>query len=272
MKSYAKSSRPAAPLDVPLSPPTESAGMISPLVKDIPHDERLVLPLDVTSFDEAKRLVDDFGDVVKFYKLGLELLLAGGGFTGEFMGMVDWLANRGKKVLADIKIFDIPRTVGAALRQLRDGNVTFVTVHGNDEILRAAVAEKGDVKVLAVTVLTSLDQGDLADLGFQVDVERLVLSRAKRALEIGCDGVISSGMEAAALRESLGENFLILCPGVRPLEKTEEDDQKRTVDLEEAFRNGADYVIVGRPIRHAPDPLGAAKEIQRRIRDFFSVT
>ncbi|MBV9523791.1 MAG: orotidine-5'-phosphate decarboxylase [Alphaproteobacteria bacterium] len=231
--------------------------------KPIPTRDRLIFALDVADIAEAKRLVEQLGDSVAFYKLGLELFMAEG-----YHAMVAWLADRGKQSFVDLKFFDVPNTVASAIRQLRRLRPTFATVHGNDAILRAACAEKGEVKILAVTVLTSLDAADLQALGFAVDVEKLVLSRAKRALEIGCDGVISSGMEAEALREDLGQNFLILVPGIRPVANT--DDQKRTVDVEEAFRRGADYIVVGRPIRSAPDPRKAAVDIQDRIFRLFA--
>lgn len=240
--------------------------------KQIPAHERLIFPLDVGEFEEAKALVRHLGDAVSFYKLGLELLLAGGGFSGQATSMVDWLVERDKRVMVDLKLFDIARTVQAAVGQLRGHAVTFVTVHGNDEILRAAVAGKGEVKVLAVTVLTSLDRADIEELGFECDVERLVLSRARRALDIGCDGVVSSGLEAPGLRRELGDRFLVVVPGVRPVENREveyTDDQKRVVDLDQAFRNGADYVVIGRPIRHAPDPRAAAERIQEHIAAIF---
>lgn len=242
-----------------------------PAPKGIPARERLIFPLDVADYAAARAFVERLGDAVVFYKIGLELLLAGGGFTGGYRSMVDWLVGRDKRVMVDLKIFDIARTVQAAVRQLRGHGATFVTVHGNDGILRAAVAEKGEVKVLAVTVLTSLDRADVAELGFECDVERLVLTRARRALEIGCDGVVSSGLEAPGLRRDLGERFLVIVPGVRPVEnrEIERDDQKRVVDLEEAFSNGADYVVIGRPIRHAADPRAAAERIQERIAGFF---
>ncbi|HEY5742276.1 MAG TPA: orotidine-5'-phosphate decarboxylase, partial [Terrimicrobiaceae bacterium] len=153
--------------------------------------------------------------------------------------------------------------------QIKDRNVTFATVHGNDEILKAAVSAKDRLKILAVTVLTSLDRNDLEDLGFQCDVEELVLSRARRALEIGCDGVISSGLEAAKLRQDLGDSFLIVSPGIRPVENKPVDDQKRTLDIEDAFRNGADYIVVGRPIRHAANPKAQAEAFQERIAAVF---
>jgi orotidine-5'-phosphate decarboxylase len=208
--------------------------------------------------------VERLGDSVRFYKVGLELFMAGGVF--EF---IDWLAKRGNKVFADLKFFDIPETVSAAVRGLRNRGVTFATVHGNQAMLEAAGAAKGDVKILAVTVLTSLDQGDLDDLGFRCDIERLVLSRARRALEAGCDGVISSGMEAPALKRELGDRVLVVIPGIRPVRNRLGDDQKRTVDVAQAFANGADYIVVGRPIRHAPDPRAAAEAIQATIAGVF---
>ena len=126
---------------------------------------------------------------------------------------------------------------------------------------------------MAVTVLTSLDQGDLEALGFQCKVEELVLLRAKRALEIGCAGVVSSGLEVPRLRKELGSRFIVVTPGIRPVQNREHpDDQKRTADLEQAFRNGADHIVVGRPIRTAPDPRARAEEFQHRIATFFGAS
>jgi orotidine-5'-phosphate decarboxylase len=230
----------------------------------IPANERLIFALDVPSVDEAKSIVAQLGPDVVFYKCGLELFMADGYF--ELLG---WLAAQGKKVFADLKFFDVPNTVGSAVRALQKHRPQFATVHGNDEILRAACREKGEMKILAVTVLTSLDSADLKALGFEVDPRQLVYSRAARALEIGCDGVISSGLEAQQLRSRLGGKFLVVVPGIRPVENRESDDQKRTVDVEEAFLNGADYIVVGRPIRQAPDPRVAAKQIQARIANLF---
>ena len=232
--------------------------------KPIPPAERLIFALDVADPAAARRLVEELGETVRFYKVGLELFLSGEGFE-----MIDWLAGRGNQVFADLKLFDIPETVAAAVRQLRSRPVAFTTVHGNDGILAAACREKGDLKILAVTVLTSLDRGDLDDLGFRVDVADLVLSRARRALALGCDGVISSGLEARPLRESLGERLLIVTPGIRPVENRPAEDQKRVATVESAFRDGADYIVVGRPIRNAPDPRAAAAGIQSTIADLF---
>lgn len=233
-----------------------------PAHKHIATNERLIFALDVPDADEARRLVAQLGDTVAFYKLGLELFMAGGYFE-----LLDWLEKQGKKTFVDLKFFDVPNTVASAVRRLRTRGATFATVHGNDEILKAAAQEKGSLKILAVTALTSLDDGDLRDLGFQVDVSQLVLSRARRAFELGCDGVVSSGLEAEKLREHLGEKLLIVVPGIRPVANV--DDQKRTVDVEDAFRLGAEYIVVGRPIRAAADPAAAAADIQRRIAAVF---
>ena len=234
--------------------------------KSIPCNERLIFALDVPSTEAAKNLVQSLGDSVVFYKMGLELFMAGGYFE-----LLQWLTERNKKVFVDLKFFDVPQTVQSAVKQLARHGATFATVHGNDAILAAAARVKGNLKLLAVTALTSLDQGDIDDLGFKTDVRELVLSRARRALEAGCDGVISSGIEAPALREHLGERFLVVTPGIRPVKNT--DDQKRTVDVEEAFRNGADYIVVGRPIREPRDfstPKEAAAAIQARIAALFT--
>jgi orotidine-5'-phosphate decarboxylase len=233
--------------------------------KPIPARERLIVALDVPDADRARDLVDQLGDTVWFYKVGLELFTAGGYFE-----LIDWLTARRKRVFADLKLFDVPATVERALRRLVDRGVHFTTVHGNDGILRAAAGvDRGELKVLAVTVLTSLDRGDLDDLGFACDVEALVLSRARRALEIGCDGVISSGLEVPKLRDALGDRLVVVTPGIRPVENRPVDDQKRVVTPEDAFRGGADHIVVGRPIRDAENPAAAAESIQRQIAQVF---
>jgi orotidine-5'-phosphate decarboxylase len=234
--------------------------------KPIAARDRLIYALDHPSHEEAEQMIGHLGDAVSFYKLGLELFMA-----GDYFRLVDRLLRDGKKVFVDLKFFDVPETVAGAVRRVNDLGATFVTVHGNGPMMEAAVAEKNGVKVLAVTVLTSLDQTDLDDLGFQVDVQRLVLSRARRALEIGCDGVISSGLEARQLREELGDRLLIVSPGIRPVQnRIVADDQKRIVTVEKAFLEGADYVVVGRPIRSAPDPRSAAEDIQATIASLFA--
>lgn len=233
--------------------------------KDIPVNERLIHALDVPNIEDAKACVERLGDSVTFYKIGLELFM-----SGNYFELIDWLLAKDKKVFADLKFFDVPETVGRAVSRLKESKVDFATVHGNDAMLAAAVREKGDMKILAVTVLTSLDIGDIDDLGFKTDIPKLVLSRAKRALQIGCDGVISSGLEAPELRKDLGSQFLIISPGIRPVENRTEDDQKRIVTVEQAFLNGADYIVVGRPIKNAEDPYKMATEIQATIKKVFS--
>ncbi len=226
--------------------------------KNINPRERLIFALDVSSLEEARELIATLGDSVVFYKLGLEFFL-----SGHYFEILADLKHSGKKIFVDLKFFDVPATVASAVRQLAKHGVDFCTVHGNDAMLEAAVAVKGDCKILAVTALTSLDQGDLDDLGFQCDSRALVLSRAKRALQLGCDGVISSGLEVPALRESINHRLVVVCPGIRPVANV--DDQKRTVSVTEAFRNGADYIVVGRPIRNAEDPRASAEAIQSEI-------
>jgi orotidine-5'-phosphate decarboxylase len=184
----------------------------SPIKSGIPARERLIFALDVADLDKARKLIDTLGDSVVFYKLGLEFFL-----SGHFFELAADLQAHGKKIFADLKLFDIPATVASAVRQLARHRVDFCTVHGNDSMLRAAAEAKGDMKILAVTALTSLDQGDLEDLGFQCDARTLVLSRARRALEAGCDGVVSSGLEVTALRESVDHALITVCPGIRPV-------------------------------------------------------
>ncbi|HXL97198.1 MAG TPA: orotidine-5'-phosphate decarboxylase [Steroidobacteraceae bacterium] len=236
------------------------AATIDMTPKNIPANERLIFALDVATAAEARALVEQLGDSVSFYKLGLELFM-----SGEYFGLLDWIAARGARIFVDLKFFDIPATVAAAVRQLRNRGVTFTTVHGNQAMMEAAAAAKGDVKILGVTVLTSLDRGDLDDLGFQCDVEQLVLSRARRALEAGCDGVVGSALEVRQLRASIDHRLLVVTPGVRPVDNRPLDDQKRVVTVQQAIEYGADYIVIGRPIRDAADPRAAALAIQQQI-------
>jgi orotidine-5'-phosphate decarboxylase len=217
--------------------------------------------MDVPDCGRARALVEELGESVTFYKIGLELMM-----SGEYFELLDWMLAREKKVFCDLKFFDIPATVGSAVRALKDRGASFVTVHGNQSIMEAAAENKGDsLKVLGVTVLTSLDRGDLDDLGFDCDLESLVLSRARRALEAGCDGVISSGLEVPKLREHIDNKLLVVSPGIRPVDNKPMGDQKRVVTVETAFSNGADYIVVGRPVRDAESPRAAAEAMQTSI-------
>jgi len=229
--------------------------------KDIPSKDRLIFAMDVPTVDQAKELALELDDAVTFYKIGLELMM-----SGQYFELLDWLLERDKKVFCDLKFFDIPATVGSAVRSLKDRGATFVTVHGNRSIMEAAAENKGDtLKVLGVTVLTSLDRGDLDDLGFDCDIDALVLSRAKQCLESGCDGVISSGLEVPKLREFVDEKLLVVSPGIRPVDNKPVGDQKRVVTVATAFQNGCDHIVVGRPIRDADSPRAAAEMIQAQI-------
>jgi len=230
----------------------------------IPRTERLIVALDVPTAKEARALAEELGDAVRFYKIGLELFTAEGYFE-----LLAWLTARGNKVFADLKLYDIPETVRRAVANLRGSGATFLTVHGHRSVMEAAAREKGAMKILAVTVLTSFDQRDLEEMGSSKGVEDLVMSRARGAAESGCDGVIASGLEAPALKKEFKDRLLVVTPGIRPV-KSSTDDQKRVVDVAQAFANGADYIVVGRPIREAPDPRLAAEKIQETIASIFT--
>jgi orotidine-5'-phosphate decarboxylase len=226
----------------------------------IPVQERLIVALDVPTIDEARSLIRSLNGVVSFFKIGLQLQLVAG------LDLVQELIKEGKKVFLDYKYFDIEETVKLAVANVAKIGVNFLTVHGNSRIIKAAVEGRGnsDLKILSVTVLTSLDGYDIRDLGFECSVEDLVLYRAKKALEAGCDGVIASGQEARAIREIAQDRLLIVTPGIRP-GNISVNDQKRSVTPAQAIKAGADYLVVGRPIRSAPDPRREAEKILAEI-------
>lgn len=230
----------------------------------IPRAERLIVALDVPTPAEARALVERIGEAARFYKVGLELFSAPGCFE-----LIAWLGERGHKVFADFKLYDIPETVRRAVANLRSRGATFLTVHGHRSVMQAAAQEKGDLRILAVTVLTSFDQRDLDEMGATRTTEELVLARARGAVETGCDGVIASGLEAARLKAEFKDRLLVVTPGIRPVQDKPPDDQKRTVDVAQAFAAGADYIVVGRPIRQAPDPRAAAQAIQDTVAKIF---
>jgi len=237
---------------------------------EIPRAERLIVALDLPTAAQARALVEKLGDSARFYKVGLELFSAPGSLE-----LVGWLAARGNKVFADLKLYDIPETVRRAVANLRGRGASFLTVHGHRSVMQAAAQEKGDLKILAVTVLTSFDQHDLDEMGATRTTEELVLARARGAVETGCDGVIASGLEARRLKAEFKDRLLVVTPGIRPVEEngaTIRDDQKRTVDVAQAFAAGADYIVVGRPIRQAADPRAAAFAIQDTIARIFPAT
>jgi orotidine-5'-phosphate decarboxylase len=233
-------------------------------MNEIPRRDRLIAALDVPTAADARQLVEKLGKSVSFYKIGLELSTSGGYFE-----LLDWLVKRGNRVFCDLKLHDIPETVRRAVANLRGRGVAFLTVHADRGVMGAAVKEKGEMQVLAVTVLTSTSQADLAEQGYAGRLEDLVLSRAGAAAELGCDGVITSGLEVAGIKAKFGSRLLAVTPGIRPA-GGDVADQKRVVDVAQAFRNGADYIVVGRPIRDARDPAAAADAIQSTIAGIFT--
>lgn len=230
----------------------------------MPLSDRLIFAMDVPDAEQARALADTLGDAVSFYKLGLELAM-----SGDYFKVIEWLTAQGKKIFADIKIYDIPATVSRAVKRLSGHGVTFATVHGDRAIMEAAAQASGEVEILAVTVLTSLDAAGLRDLGYAGEVAALVLTRARHARDAGCAGVIASPLDAAMLRENLGESLKIVTPGIRPAANRPADDQKRVATVEQAFADGADHIVVGRPIRDADDPRAAAEAIQQSIAGIF---
>ena len=225
-------------------------------------DERLIFALDVPGRAQALEWIDRLGDSVRFYKIGMELLA-----SGEYFQVLAELAARDKRVFVDLKFFDIPATVAGVVRGLGRWPVSYCTIHGWHPAMMQAAAEANagsDMRLLAVTVLTSMDAGDLRSMGIAGEPEAVVLERARAAQAAGIDGVICSGLEAGPIRRALGSGFSIVCPGIRPGGPAG-DDQKRSVGVAQAFADGADAIVVGRPIRQAADPQAAAWAIQREI-------
>lgn len=226
--------------------------------------DRLIFALDVPTKADALAWIARLGDDVTFYKLGLEFCM-----SGEYFAVLEALVARGKKVFADLKFADVPATVRGAVENLASSGAALCTLNATTAAYAAAVPVKGGMQLLAVTVLTSMDASDLAELGWSGPVEELVSRRAQAAVTAGMDGLICSGHEAARLRRELGPSPLLVTPGIRPAGDRAADDQKRTMTLEQAFRSGADHVVVGRPIRQAADPRAAAAAMQREIAALF---
>jgi len=224
------------------------------------NKDKLIVALDFSSIEEAKSMVNTLGESVSFYKIGLELL-----GSGSYFSFLEWLKTNNKKVFADLKFFDIPATVGAAVRQISNLGADYLTIHGEPQIMQAANENKeGNLKILAVTVLTSLDENDIKNMGYRLSIQDLVNKRAKSALELGIDGTISSVHEAASIRKLCGEEFIIVTPGIRLADKNVHD-QKRVATPETAIRNGASHMVVGRAITQAKNPAMAANLIQEII-------
>jgi orotidine-5'-phosphate decarboxylase len=222
--------------------------------------ERLILALDVRSADEAKRLLDRVGESVGFVKIGLELFTAGG------PEIVRWALAQRKRIFLDLKLFDIGETVKRATAAAADLGVTFFTVHAAGQTVRAAVEGRATspMKILAVTVLTSFAESDLRETGVQGSLHEVVLQRARLAVSCGADGIVASGIEAPMIRQALGKDVTIVTPGIRPVGASR-NDQAQAVTPTTALAAGADYLVVGRPIRDAADPAAAARAIQAEI-------
>lgn len=225
--------------------------------------DRLIVALDMPTVEEARRLVSQLDETVTFYKVGLELLFAGG------LDLARALKAMRKHVFLDLKLLDIGNTVERAVANATELGVDFLTVHGHDlKTMQAAVIGRGSsrLKLLAVTVLTNLTANDLKQQGSSLAPADLVLSRAKLAREAGFDGVIASGQEAGRIREAVGPGFLIVTPGIR-LTGSSTDDQQRITTPDNAIKAGADYIVVGRPITQADDPKLAAETFVNHIRE-----
>lgn len=235
--------------------------------KQIELQDRIIVALDVDRAELAKEMVKRCEARTRYFKVGLQLFMA------SYFEVVDWILDRGHKVMLDLKFFDIPETVKLAVEQVNSRGVSLATIHGNDAIIKAAMEARGDLQLLAVTVLTSFGEEDLRAMGMTQSVEDLVLFRARRALELGCDGVVSSGLEAERLRKDLGDKLLIVTPGIRPGANVRDgsDDQKRIITAGRAIATGADHVVVGRPITKAEDPLAVIEEMQEDIRGSLAV-
>ncbi len=224
--------------------------------------DRLIVALDVPDIDSAKKLVEETSDFVSFYKVGLELMM-----SGEYFNLIKWLKSKNKKVFADLKLYDISKTVERSIQNLTKFEIDLLTIHtASRDIMQCAADVKGETKVVGVTVLTNLNQSDLNEMGFdpEISLDELVDKKTNLALESGLDGVVSSALEAKKLRNNFGNDFIIVSPGIR-LEKVENDDQKRTCDVKEALSNGSSYLVVGRPITRADNPKEAAQKFSKLI-------
>ena len=229
-------------------------------MKSIPLNERIIFALDVPDAASAQLLVERLDCTIGFFKVGLQLFLAGG------WPVIEYIASRGNKVMLDLKLYDIPATVRLAVEQFAGRGVTFATVHGYGPVVEAALAADTDVKILAITVLTSMGSDELQELNYQGTVEELVRERTGRVLELGCHGVVCSAREAAMLRASFGTKFDMVTPGIRPADSAA-GDQQRIATPARAVEDGADYLVIGRPIRDAADPLALVNDIQQEIEE-----
>lgn len=227
-------------------------------MKEIPLGERIIFALDYADPKEARSAVQQLDEQIGYFKVGLQLFLADG------WPMVDFVLQRGNKVMLDLKLHDIPATVRLAVEQFAGRGISMATVHGYAPVVQAALDAKTDVQILGVTVLTSTGEDEVQELGFSGSVQDLVQQRAKRILDIGCHGLVCSAQEASMLRRECGNDFIMVTPGIRPA-GTAAGDQQRITTPAGAIKDGADYLVIGRPIRDAADPSAAIQLIQDEI-------
>ena len=226
--------------------------------------EKLIVALDIPEISAAKKLVDEIGDEAVFYKIGLELMM-----SGDYFELVKWLKHKGKKVFADLKLYDISETVARAVKNLAQYEIDLLTIHtASREIMEKAAQNKGKMQIVGVTVLTNLDQNDLHEMGFdpKISLENLVIKKTELALKSGLDGIVASALEAKNLRQNFGKDFLIVSPGIR-LEALANDDQKRIADVKTALINGSSHLVVGRPITRESNPKAAANKFNQLINE-----
>jgi orotidine-5'-phosphate decarboxylase len=229
------------------------------LAKIDPRD-RLIVALDLPSVEAAEAMIGRLGDSVTFYKIGYQLAYAGG------LPLIRQLADRGKKVFADLKLHDIGNTVSRGVESIAKSGATFLTVHAYPQTMKAAVEARGpNLKILAVTVLTSYDDGDLHAAGYRLNVSDLVEARAQQAQVLGVDGIVCSPEEAAHLHKIVGHQMHLVTPGIRPAGAAT-GDQKRIMTPGRAIAAGADYLVVGRPVVEAADPKATAEAIHAEIK------
>jgi len=235
----------------------------------MPATDKLILALDIPDFEGAKKMIDELGDSVSFYKIGLELLM-----SNDYFKLISHLKNKDKKVFCDLKLYDISETVARAVKNISKYDVDLLTIHtASREIMSKATQNKGKMQVIGVTILTNLDEKDLGEMGFdpKISLQDLALKKTKLALDAGLDGVVASGLEAPTLRQNFGKDFLIVSPGIR-LETVTNDDQKRVCDVKTALKNGSSHLVVGRPITRDANPKQAAEKFNALIHETLATS
>lgn len=234
--------------------------------KSIPYQERLIFPLDFSTIKEAKDWISKLDDIIHFYKIGIEILT-----STNYLELIEFLSKKNKKIFADFKFYDIPETVKRAIKNITKLNIYFITVHGNYHILKEAVSVKKNLKILSITALTSFDRQDLINIGVNSDLSLSDLIRIKsnEALELNCDGIVCSAKDLKSLSDEVKKKLFIVTPGIRNLNREDHsspnNDHKRVANIEEAFKNGSDYIVMGRPITNSENPYIYAKKVLKII-------